>query len=45
MEDSTMPKKANDDMGVQNEGKPSKVKPYEDHHYQENFQERQEDQR
>jgi hypothetical protein len=32
-----------DDMGVHNEGKPSKLKPYQHPHYQKSCQERYED--
>jgi hypothetical protein len=43
IEDVIVSKNKMDDMGVQNEGKPSNVKPYRHPHYQESFQERQED--
>jgi hypothetical protein len=37
-------KKKTNDMGAKNEGKPLKVNPYQHPHYQESFEERQEDQ-
>jgi hypothetical protein len=43
IEDVIVSENKMDDMGVKNEGKPSHVKPYQHPHYQESFQERQED--
>jgi hypothetical protein len=44
IEDAIVFEKKIDEMGVQNEEKPSNVKPYRHPHYQERFQGRQEDQ-